>query len=317
MLGGQTSGSVQVPSTRLAGVTGLPIPVAPMACDPYVDLMHQPEFPRRPDPTQPYAPPSVDDHDGQWDAFGDSGPWTWLLAETWQQAAAPDLFAGPLRRPGLPFAPETHFDVVAYWAPLLNLTTYGLGWHRPEIGLWRWRHEGTPLEHPILTTLDRRYGDDLDLMMAWLATTQPGTWSGMATSGSQEQPLAMKRHCEAVRATAAYRAQFTGGGDPMHLYSHMSVGQSSMTEAPQEVAARRVEGLHIGDGPVDYLLVGPRYHDLFVALRHDVVPHTTGGRSTRVAVVWPTGGWLGNYRRSRETGMWFRGRHAVHMLGNP
>lgn len=27
-------------------------------------------------------------------------------------------------------------------------------------------------------------------------------------------------------------------------------------------------------------------------------------------------GWLGEFRRSRETGLWFLGRHGLHMRGN-
>lgn len=41
-----------------------------------------------------------------------------------------------------------------------------------------------------------------------------------------------------------------------------------------------------------------------------------GGRSWHVEVVWRPVGWLGTYRRSRTTGLWFSGGHRYHVQGN-
>ena len=43
---------------------------------------------------------------------------------------------------------------------------------------------------------------------------------------------------------------------------------------------------------------------------------TIGGRSRRVDVVVRPLGWVGTYRKSRTTELWFRGKHSVHLLGN-
>jgi hypothetical protein len=40
-----------------------------------------------------------------------------------------------------------------------------------------------------------------------------------------------------------------------------------------------------------------------------------GDRSWRVDVVDRRVGWLGEYRQRRETGVWFLGRHSVHIKG--
>lgn len=53
------------------------------------------------------------------------------------------------------------------------------------------------------------------------------------------------------------------------------------------------------------------YHHL-----SDSGPGRVDDRSVRVDVVCRTVGWLGEYRRSTETGIWFRGQHRWHMLGN-
>lgn len=42
-----------------------------------------------------------------------------------------------------------------------------------------------------------------------------------------------------------------------------------------------------------------------------------GARSWHVDVVVRSVGWLGTFRRSRVTGLWFQGKHSVHMRGNP
>lgn len=47
------------------------------------------------------------------------------------------------------------------------------------------------------------------------------------------------------------------------------------------------------------------------------LPHRPDGRSWRVHVTVKPLGYLGMFRRSRQTGRWFAGRHAHHLLGWP
>lgn len=272
------------------------------------------DFPRRQDPTQPYGPPAAECHEETRAVFGDSGPWTWLLAEAWQQAASPETFAGPLRRPAVPHQDAAgHYDTVAYWAPLVSLMHHGLGWRRPDLGLWRWRHEGQPFDDPILRTLDKRYGTDLDLMLAWL--TSGGSYlSHIPGSGelpALEIPLEMKRHCDMVRSSEAYAGSFGQDSDGHHLGFHVQP-----VERPEQGSVVPAAGAMIAGSAIDVIVAADRFHDAFFTLRDGGIAAQTSGRSTRVALFWPSGGWLGNYRRSRKTGLWFRGRHAVHELGN-
>ena len=64
------------------------------------------------------------------------------------------------------------------------------------------------------------------------------------------------------------------------------------------------------------MLIGEQYRTLFHWLQAGAVPHTIDGRSTRVGLLCPPIGWLGTYRCSGDTGLWFRGRHRWRALGN-
>ncbi|GAA3694483.1 hypothetical protein GCM10022399_08820 [Terrabacter ginsenosidimutans] len=61
--------------------------------------------------------------------------------------------------------------------------------------------------------------------------------------------------------------------------------------------------------------VSDGYVDLFDALSHDLIEPQIDGRSRQVAPWRSPIGWLGTFRKPRETGRWFRGRHRWHTLG--
>jgi len=48
----------------------------------------------------------------------------------------------------------------------------------------------------------------------------------------------------------------------------------------------------------------------------DSGPGNPAGRSRRIDVIVRPLGWLGTYRCSRTTELWFRCRHHLHLLGN-
>lgn len=266
------------------------------------------------------------DDDMAWDGapgapqlLEDAGPWTWYLSETWQHAAAPELFAGPSRRPGDGFSSaeqvsQAHGPWIAYLAPLLHLTTFGLGWRIPELGLWRWLQMGMPTEDPVLSTIAARYRPaDLELVTTWLSRSGGDLlrYAAFREDSSERQgPAELVRLAERTRTRPEYRALFEGGGDPLHLSMHLE--WSAQGEKPRPLRARTV----LRGEPVDYLLVGEQYRTLMAALHTGAAPPVTDGRSTRVGVICPPIGWLGNYRRSRATGRWFRGRHRWHELGS-
>ena len=62
------------------------------------------------------------------------------------------------------------FEACAYWAPLLHLLLYRLGWSRPDLGVRQWFDDGKPTDDETLALLSARWDADgqLDSFAQWL-----------------------------------------------------------------------------------------------------------------------------------------------------
>ncbi|RKT79414.1 hypothetical protein DFJ68_2884 [Terracoccus luteus] len=249
----------------------------------------------------------TDDNSAQKRVFGgDSGPWCWLLPEAWQHAASPELARQVDRRTAA--LDGDLEDAVAYWNPLLHLTIGGLGWTNVPLGLWRWMEMGRPLDDPLLRTIEDLWGQDLGIFLAWASETD------LAKAGL---PPELKRACDEWRRDPRYTKWFSGGSDPLHLRGHapwLPLFPSRDGEAWRRVVRLIPKGSRGAHAVTTLTTDG--YVDLFDALANDLVEPQIDGGSRKVALWCPPIGWLGTYRKSRETGLWFRGRHRWHVLGH-
>ena len=85
------------------------------------------------------------------------GPW---VSKASPPAPADEVAASVQRE-------EAAEEMLAFWAPLLHLLTWGLGWVRPDIGLVEWRQRGSASD-PVLELLDRWWTpEQLDDFLAW------------------------------------------------------------------------------------------------------------------------------------------------------
>lgn len=269
-------------------------------------------------------------HDSDQAAFGDSGPWVRHLPLAWRLAATPAGAASPppdptdayLRALSLGSDPdsEAHAALIAYWAPLLQLCHFGLGWTRPDLGLSRWLEMGAPTDDPALEVIARwwspqRLGD----VLAWAAATDHflDTASQMAEIGDlRNVDLTSVPDRYEHRRTAAWSAVWGGGSDPLHLGHHALVAIQASDAPPAYSGVRRTDGADpTGSGAAHRALFLPTYAGWYRTLLTQR-PTAIAGRSVRTDVVCPAVGWLGQYRQSRETGLQFRGRHRWHELGN-
>lgn len=92
-----------------------------------------------------------------------------------------------------------------------------------------------------------------------------------------------------------------------HFYAPLADSQS----------AARVSNVTTDDSAIPRaVMITPTYVGWYAALRAYPEPTRRNGHDLRIDVVCPTLGWLGQYRRSAVTGLWFRGTHEAHMLGN-
>lgn len=248
---------------------------------------------------------------------GDNDPWNRHLATAWRACAEPGLGDYPhcprqrVHGDGSSF--EAH---IAFFAPLLHLLMYGIGWSRPALGLARWIEQDRPTDEPVLAVVDRWWGREVDSFVAWLAGAPHArdhlreALTGVP-SPDEGRPTPELTAYDGARASEEWSSIWGGGSDPMHLSGHV---YGPLTDA--QSAARITDATAEGSTVPRAVMITPTYVGWYAALRAYPGPTRVNGHDLRVDVVCPRLGWLGEYRRSAATGLWFRGRHETHMLGN-
>ena len=241
-------------------------------------------------------------------ALSDQGPWTRYLPLMWASSADPEA-TFPLPEP----SPGAVLDLkIAFWAPLTQLLPWHLGWRSGSAGLVAWDAAGWPTDSPALALPDHWCGPRLDRHARW-----PGRPDGLQPAGPRK-PEAGDVPAGAVPRPADRREQglyadFSEGvGEPLHLVGHADLP----VEGPGPEGASWLRGRAAGDVPRAALLVD-QYAGWYGTLCSGGagLPEQEDGRSWRVEVVFRPLGHPGVYRRSRDTGRWFAGRHRDHLLG--
>jgi hypothetical protein len=250
--------------------------------------------------------------------FGDSGPWTWWVPSVWHVLADPGGQHLLPTRPG----PETeHFETISWWAPILHLLVFSLGWRRPDHGLRWWFDAGRPTEDARLELLDRGWGEHLGLLAAWLWTEAgPDLAARVARATKTDLPDApvlgvpnewlIKFHNVYSSGEVFSYTPWGGGTDPMHLANHVS----SILDRTRATKATMLRGTPASRRAV---LIVDTYAGWYAELHRlgRTLPQLPGDRSWHVDVLCRPIGWLGTYRRSRQTGRWFAGQHRYHQRG--
>lgn len=279
--------------------------------------------------TQPYGWTRTD---GAHQAWGDMGPWVAHLPTAWLACTLPPDVALPLPEdPTQAFARSKgsgadpgralHEDLIAFWAPLLHLLCYGLGWTRPERGLARWLEVGAPTDDPILRTVDRWWSRErLADFIAWAVSTRTVLNLGREMADRSQTDFDDSRledRYAARRETAQWQATWGGGYDSMHLVSHAALSMHYPEDAQHfDPVPYRISGWWAPGGEADRLaIVNDTYRGWYAMFWHYRPTTGENGRSIRTEVVCTPVGWLGEFRHSRVTGLWFRGQHRWQVLG--
>jgi hypothetical protein len=267
--------------------------------------------------------PTVSQEPRIYDALGEQAEWG--FATPWIHRA----LASPLTREPVLEAPKSGSDQLrgppAYWSSLLHLLVYGLGWVRPDRGLRWWYDSGKPVADRTLQLISQVWGADgqLDWFAAWLWSTAWSDWGELVKEATgyvigqdgllEDVPLAPDDPWLDARKSEADSSGISaplshGGWDPLHLSIHIDGALQPVSGQPLLVRTRAADrrAVLILDSMIGW------YRALATESRS--LPKLSG-HSWRVEVVVKPVGWLGTYRKSGQSGLWFTGSHSVHMRG--
>lgn len=251
-------------------------------------------------------------------ALGSDLPWSFAVPWVHRVLASPFTRERILQKPqrGDVFSS----GALAYWSSLLHLLVYSFGWTRPDGGLRWWYEAGKPVDDPRFQLVAQIWDADgqLDLFAAWLWTTQNmGTEPLVAMTGfhGAGEPVFVERQWlqDAERRTDALDVPCpyagSGGSDPLHLGHHLEGPLAQTSGSPHLMRSRRAEGKAI-------LMVDSMSGWYRALVEQGGTLPDIGDRSWHVDVVVHPVGWMGTFRQSRTTGIWFSGRHRHHVFGN-
>ncbi len=254
--------------------------------------------------------------------------WEWATSLLYR------CLADPRRAMAMPAAPderqgysEHNFNQrVAYYTSLQSFLTYSFGWTRHDKGLdWWRRQEFAPLDDR-LALIRATWHEDGTLLgfFAWTTTVEPELAVNPLARWARQpdlRPLAIDGPTREVVERALREPPWTGGSDPMHLGggdhgggpSGPHVHNWTDPKGPQRMRLVDLDselrrGLFVADG-IDGWYAG-------LCEAGAGLPSLPDSRNWRLDVYVREIGFVGTYCRSRITGLWFAGRHELHMAGN-
>lgn len=249
----------------------------------------------------------------------------WLGEESRWLANVPLMYralAAPMAGGEFVKVPETGEDFFesnrfTYWGSLLHLLGFSFGWNYPALGLEWWVANKQPLDDPRFALIEHVWVADghFDQFCAWL-WINPGicmTGHGFADPDiTLRSPKSRQWFVAAGKRSTEWSpfGGWDGSLDPLHLAGHISSLES--------IDPDRIQLFLDPSGEPQGTMVAPTLRGWSAFLRDSEILQRDhpSGRSWRIDVVVKPVGWLGTYRRSRETGRWFSGPHSLHIVGN-
>jgi len=264
-------------------------------------------------------------HDTDFARYGEQREWGYAVPQMFRILAAPKV-----RHEFVALTPDS---VLAYWGALLHMLAFSFGWSDLGRGLSAWyfgRQESDDVRFELLRDIWVADGH-IEELLALLLRAPFG--AGYATGPMHELSRlggftqvhssidglahAPEGFVDSVTRRVEERPRsdipdpLRGGSDPLHLTAHLLVPVRDTSDTPQtepEVILDRDTGraavlLESMDGWYR------RLSEVGASL-----PVRSAG-SWYLDVHVRTVGFLGTYRRSRTSGLWFSGRHRYHVWG--
>jgi hypothetical protein len=231
--------------------------------------------------------------------------------------------ASPLTYQPILRAPQRGDDdmpaATAYWGALLHLLIYSFGWARPDRGILWWRWAGEPTDDPRFQLLSQVWEADgmLDWFHTWLyaAPLHPVLQMIEELTGYRDDEEDAPRNPDWIEDQLDVADQSgipapcsRGGSDPLHLSVHIA--------GPLQPPPGRVTLLRSRTEDRRAILTLDSMVGWYRALVEagSTLPQLEQS-SWRVDVYVRPVGYLGTYRRSRISGLWFSGPHRYHEPG--
>lgn len=209
----------------------------------------------------------------------------------------------------------THY--LGYWASLQSFLTFSFGWTRHDRGLaWLLTQPELPAD-PRFALLDAVWGhnSDLERYLEWCLHVGPQT-AAITFLGHDpdltpltiEAPLSRK--LEGIRRELHRAAlPLTPHGKHLELGDHIKGpaerkdrGGGRFRKVSRSVARATYEHQHFGGW--------------YAGLADTAAALPPSSMSWQVDVNVRSVGFMGTYRKSHTTGLWFSGRHRYHSVGN-
>lgn len=243
--------------------------------------------------------------------LGGQHPWTWAVGLPYR--ALVSRHGGSIM-PSAPTQRTDIFDAVGYFAVLQSFLTYSFGWPRHDKGLIWWCDAGMPTDDPRFALIRETWVEDglLDSYVDWCTTHPVMTALDAFADNPDHRPLEL---------SLKWRRRLPGevaSLNPTSPYGmHLEFGDHirSPSEARGHTGSRI---LGVDPDARTATLVAETVTGWYASLveHGEQLPPLTGGRSWRIDVFVKPIGFVGTYRRSKSTGLWFSGRHAYHVVGS-
>lgn len=255
--------------------------------------------------------------------------WVWAIPLPYRAVAARWSGSAMPAAPRNVLEDEGHFEhQIGYYAALQSFLMYSFGWTRPDKGLLWWYREGQPIDDARFELISDVWERDGNLIgfLSWLASAGPNLADRTLlpwTKHPDASPLKLDPNWELRLRRAQDVAPWTGGSDPFHLGGGVQVSAPSRwDDVSGENAGRslsdtvRLLGVDATARTATFVSDTIRGWYLGLATLGDRLPPLKGQRNWHIDVFVKPIGFLGTYRRSRDTGLWFAGAHRYHIVGN-
>ena len=224
-----------------------------------------------------------------------------------------------------------------YWFPLLFVAHMSFGWRYPEIGLKWWADYQYPIRDKRLALMYEIWvkDGDFDLFRSWIER-RGGDYRDPALSRRAKSRIRkienQKRDgtVEPFREEEIYARTLiaSDGGDPLHLYSHLTGTWSSSpfngvsieeVKRVAEDALTSTNEVDLARSQIDVRIKSDGISLFFFPLLdgiHQEYVSKFPEQSFSCNVTFEGIGFLGSYQKSPITGLWFTRSHFLHLVGS-